>query len=540
MSNQKKFSVQLEQLRQLLVSYNQEASEKKLNCLEKLGKTKWQYTQDVLNYQEILLFLAAYPNNEKVLKAAEKEFHRIAKHFAQLKEESLDAYRDSFLPYTSTSLILSHEFLFWLSKLEECKLAFDGMDAEEDALNAVLKVTLPSLESEITSIGCQNEELLEALGIKKHNQLQFLLEEFNGLSKLPKLKDLVWDQLKIWTKIKGTQIGFSKFFNRLEPKQIFYTDELLKRFDHQELFAKALPKAKDLTAKEKERIIKTIKKSMVHTMRETDPATYMDEDTLVFFELERGISIALYGIKAERQMPIQSYIGYTLFKNGYPSAYGGSWILGERAHFGINIYEPYRGGESGYVMCQLLRTYIQLFHLNYIEVDAYQFGRDNADGIKSGAFWFYYRYGFRPIDKSLALLADSESIKIKEKPKYRSSEKTLIKLAQYNMALILGNPNHGELSTLTEKIQSIIIKKFDGNRNLAKTSAIKHFMEISQEKFNTQEKFALEEFAIIYFCFEKQLTNHIQLLTSLIRLKTTDYISYNKSLLQLLKQIIKT
>ena len=534
-----KFVIQLENLRKLQVNFSKESTNQKLNCLAQLSKSWWTHSQDMLNYQDLLLFLAAYADNEKVRKAIENEFQRISKYFGQLKEDALDAYRDSFLPFTSTSLIFSHEFLFWLSKLDECKLTFDGIDAEDDALNAVLKLTLPSLESEITSIGYRNEELLLALGIKKNNQLQFLLEEFNGLGALPKLKDFVWDQLKIWTKIKGTHIGFSKFYNRLEPTHFFYSEELVKRFDHKELLAKALPKAKVLVKKEKEQIIRTIGKSMVHTMRETDPATYMDEETLCYYELERGISIALYGMQAARQMPMQSYIGYTLFKNGYPYAYGGSWILGERAHFGINIYEPFRGGESGYVMCQLLRTYIQLFKLNYIEVDAYQFGRDNTDGIKSGAFWFYYRYGFRPIDKTLAALAEAEAIKIKEKTKYRSSEKTLIKLAQYNMALRLGALKHEELSTLTEKIQPILIKRFGGNRNLATKEAVKLFLQLAKEEFSTKEVYALEEFSLIYLCFEKQLKNHIKLLINLIRMKTTDYIVYNKHLVALLALIHK-
>lgn len=539
MTTATKFEIQLENLRKLQVNFSKESTNQKLNCLAQLSKSKWTHSQDLLNYQDLLLFLAAYADNEKVLKAVENEFYRISKYFGQLKEDALDAYRDSFLPYTSTSLIFSHEFLFWLSKLDECKLTFDGMDAEDDALNAILRLTLPSLESEITSIGYKNEELLLALGIKKNNQLQFLLEEFNGLGALPKLKDFVWDQLKIWTKIKGTHIGFSKFYNRLEPTHFFYTEELVKRFDHKELLAKALPKAKVLIKKEKEQIIRTIGKSMVHTMRETDPATYMDEETLCYYELERGINIALYGMQAARQMPMQSYIGYTLFKNGFPYAYGGSWILGERAHFGINIYEPFRGGESGYVMCQLLRTYIQLFKLNYIEVDAYQFGRDNTDGIKSGAFWFYYRYGFRPIDKTLAALAEAEAIKIKEKTKYRSSEKTLIKLAQYNMALRLGALKHGELATLTEKIQPILIKRFGGNRNLATKEAVNLFLNLTKEKFSIKEAFALEEFALIYLCFEKQLKSHRKLLINLIRMKTKDYLTYNKHLLELLVLIHK-
>ena len=46
--------------------------------------------------------------------------------------------------------------------------------------------------------------------------------------------------------------------------------------------------------------------------------------------------------------------------------------MGERAAFGMNIFEPFRGGESGLMMCQVLRTYRQTFGVRDFEVDAHQ------------------------------------------------------------------------------------------------------------------------------------------------------------------------
>ena len=119
---------------------------------------------------------------------------------------------------------------------------------------------------------------------------------------------------------------------------------------------------------------------MVLTGRETDTSTYMDENSFRLFELERGISVAIYGMTPERQLPLESYVGYTLFKNGFPAAYGGAWVFGERSLFGINVFEQFRGGESGFILCQLLRVYRQAFNVNYFEVEPYQFGLDNPEG----------------------------------------------------------------------------------------------------------------------------------------------------------------
>ncbi|QLH45441.1 MAG: hypothetical protein HWD58_07410 [Bacteroidota bacterium] len=166
-----------------------------------------------------------------------------------------------------------------------------------------------------------------------------------------------------------------------------------------------LPAPDKLSSQQQSVYQQVIQRALVLMARETDPSTFMDLTTLRVYSLERGIQVALFGMSPERQLPYVSYVGYMLFRNGYPLAYGGSWIWGGYAKFGLNIFEPYRGGESGYILCQLLRVYKQAFTLNAIEIDAYQFGLDNPDGIRSGAYWFYYRYGFRSRLATLRRLA---------------------------------------------------------------------------------------------------------------------------------------
>ena len=39
-----------------------------------------------------------------------------------------------------------------------------------------------------------------------------------------------------------------------------------------------------------------------------------------------------------------------------------------------------------------------LFGCDSFAIDPYQLGHHNAEGLSSGAWWFYYKLGFRPID----------------------------------------------------------------------------------------------------------------------------------------------
>jgi hypothetical protein len=59
----------------------------------------------------------------------------------------------------------------------------------------------------------------------------------------------------------------------------------------------------------------------------------------------------------------------------------------------------------------------------------YQLGHDNEEAIESGAFWFYRKLGFRPGRAELRRLVEREESKIAAHPKYRTSARTLRRLA---------------------------------------------------------------------------------------------------------------
>ena len=109
-------------------------------------------------------------------------------------------------------------------------------------------------------------------------------------------------------------------------------------------------------------------------------------------------------------MPLfESYVGYTLYKNEYPrSLWWSLWIFGHHALIGLNIFEWCRGGESSLFLICSLRTYHQVFDVQHFEVEPYQYGLDNPEGIQSGAFGFIIEWVSRPVDKKLNKVAGSE------------------------------------------------------------------------------------------------------------------------------------
>jgi hypothetical protein len=427
-------------------------------------------------WHDALLFRRAYPADAAQLRATEAALARIASFVRRLPRPLPAALHEQGLPFAPITSRFSHDCVAWLLRHPQARVALDGWREPLLDLSAVLKLTLPSLERDRTTAGLSNDDLLDALQVPKAERLRFVIRELARLNAQPLLKDQLFEALDPWVTVTPTQRALSKAFNRLPMDEVFFHDGLLKQFDHEALLASPLPPPRPLDAAARAQVVQVLKNTMLLTVRETDPVTSIDERTLRVHDLERGISVAIFGMTPDRQLPLESYVGFTLFKNGMPAAYGGSWLLGRRAAFGMNVFEPYRGGESGFVMCQLLRTYRYAFDIDYFEVDAHQFGLDNPDGIASGAFWFYHRYGFRPLDPELAALAAREKAKMARQPGYRSSERTLRRFTASNVALDLGVPKVPvALDEITGAVTRWIARAHRGDRRAAEADAMAQF-----------------------------------------------------------------
>ena len=206
--------------------------------------------------------------------------------------------------------------------------------------------------------------------------------------------------------------------------------------------------------------------SLALNYRETDPVTFADADELEMFDMGRGLRIALVGMQKQKRLSVESYIGYMAFRNGVPIAYGGGWIWEKRCRIGISIYPDFRKGESAWLFVQVLRLYYQYFNARHFIIRPNQFGLGNRDGLRSGAFWFYYKLGFRPVDAGLRKLALQEWKMIGSDKNYRSSLKTL---NQFTEGPLEWKPDNAyvpvaDAETVSRKISDMINTDFGGSR----------------------------------------------------------------------------
>lgn len=509
---------------------------KKKTALNNLTGCRLTPTKSLITYHDLLLFIVAFPPNKEILSIAELELSRISTFVRKLPLDVKKILTNSGLPFISATSSFSFDFVSWLQTHSHCRIiSFQFLEPAFN-LNEVLAVLLPSPLQTLTTAGYSTDELFNVLGVKPKDRLRFLITEFQKLNDQPTLRDMLFDSLGLYIEIQSENKSFSRTFNRVLRRQVSFHDPEILKYEPHNLINKKIETAIRLSIAQKKSIVRIIKNTMALAGRETDTVTYMDDQTMRYYKLEKGVSIALYGMIAERQLPYESYVGYTLFKNGVPVAYGGGWVFGERAAFGINIFEPFRGGESGFLFCQLLRLYHQVFGVIHFEVEPYQFGAENEEGIHSGAFWFYYKFGFKPVQHRLKQIAAREWKKISNRKNYHSSKGTLIKLAADNLAFSLQKSNHIKISQITEKIRRMIRDEFQNDTVIAESICKGKFMKAFDRTFSIskREKKALAEMALWAAAFSIHDKEKLKLMQQMIRCKPADPYRYQTLLSKLL------
>jgi hypothetical protein len=506
----------------------------KATLLKKLSGMALPGGEQLLQYHDLLLFLCAYPGNPQLLQFAEKELKRITLHAKKNKHSEAVLTENEGMPYGNIVTRFSPDFLQWLCNHKDLKVEFDSFYNPALSLNDILKITLPFTLKAETTAGLTNEELLTLLNIQPDKYAPFILGQLEQLKAFPILQELMIEWMNLYVKLVPKNERFSKANNRIPVKEMYYHQDLLKKFDHEQLLNKPLPPVHIPQQPEQDMLYKVIRNSMALTVREIDPATFMQPSSMRLYKLERGLTLAVYSMVPDHQLPLETYFGVTFFKNGIPISYGALWVFGQMGKIGLNIFEPYRGGESGYILCQLIRMARLSMGVTYMEIEPFQYGLNNPGGISSGAFWFYYKYGFRPVSRELKLLAENEYRKIKTRKDYRSSEKTLLRFTEDNIGLNLAKKLPLNVMTISTRILSAIKKDWQHNYAPGKEKAITAFckkVQLDSTLLDDAAKNVLEDMAFWAVAMKVNNARQLQLMKQMVVTKTKDDYAYQQLLL---------
>jgi hypothetical protein len=441
----------------------------------------------LLAWHDVLLFLLAYPESPAMHAAAGRELVRVAAQARAIdaagRARERGRLRGSGIAWSATTVAFSLPIVEWLLERYPGCAEVDSFPERGDLLVPWLALALPPAEFALVESADGEPDAAIDAGIEgwRGSRLAWLAGRIRRLPCDASLAAALYDSVAPFVVLAPRDAPISRTFARGAPGAVHcHREPLVREVDVAETIAEALPARRRLPARERLHLVDTARGVLAVQGRETDPITYADPAATCWHELGRGLAIALYSARPEWRPPLDSHIGYMLFKNAVPIAYGGGWPFLGTCRIGINVFPPFRGGESMLAMASVLRAYAQLFAVERFIVEPYQFGAGNREGLESGAFWFYHRIGFQPVDPRLRALAAGESERMRGAAGYRSPLATLRRFTRSDLELTVapGTARACDPGELSRATTAWIGTRFRGERERAVAFAIERLRRV--------------------------------------------------------------
>ena len=422
-----------------------------LRALIALSRSRLHDAESLIRLHETLLFLRAYPPSARVRHQVDAMLRSFAERVARLGDSGgnlspLDEVEVSGIAGTAVTSNFSYAIVRWLVATHPNQVAIDwDWFDDDDRFGSTMPRFLPLLEEDaLVEAHVPYRDWLRAASGRR-NELAWLVERFESLKLPDHAKGKLFDALTLhirWTFGVGTsRTGMIRPTRRL----FFHRTPLIKRSAVSltgEFGSLSIP-VQRLSPVAGERILDLARGTSAVRYRELHGFTHGDSRRVLKADFGRGTEAFVFGVLPEHRLPLRAYHAAVIIKNGVPVAYFEGLSLFERLESGFNLYYTFRDGETAWLFGRVLHLMRQLLGVSVFSIDPYQVGRDNEEGIESGAFWFYRKLGFRPVRPALVRLTLAEEQRIAASRAYRTPARTLRKLAEGHM--LFETPPPGQL-----------------------------------------------------------------------------------------------
>ncbi|RMF72804.1 MAG: hypothetical protein D6744_16415 [Planctomycetota bacterium] len=430
----------------------------------------------VVGLHDTLLFMAAFPDDAELRTRVDRALRNIATRANELCRRARTARRleNTGIVHTATICALTFEGAAWLAQRfgSMVEIAWEH-DADPTPLDELLHELVEPIEQDglLGDARSTQEWFRFAKGRRRRSDLAFLIERLSLLPASPHIRERLFDHLDLRLRWRLREKAASRTFARFPPRRICYQREPLRRGAAlDEIIPRPLPAPRLLPVRAARDLIHCLRAALAVRHRETDAVTYANPREVTVAALEDGHDVALVGSRADRRLPIESFFGFVVARNRVPIGYGGGWVFFDRCEIGVNIFDAFRGGESAQTFAQIMRVYHHYYRVRRFRVDPYQFGAGNPEAIRSGAFWFYYRLGFRPVEPRVAERAAAEWRRLHAEPGGRTSLRLLRRFAESPLEWTFGDSSceTPDVAALGAATTRWIAREFRGDRVRAK------------------------------------------------------------------------
>ena len=442
----------LNQLDELKNQFTPDAARRIDRLLDQLSRKKFNDTDSLVHYHEILLFLRAYPQTASMVRNTERELQSFSNRVSFLVDKEIDIsplQHPEVSGTAGTSVIDTFGFYIvrWLLQCYPSQVATDwDWFEDENRLAETWPRFMPLLEEDAWIEANVPYRKWLAAARKGRSELVWLIERFNELPKPDKERAELYDSQQIYVRWTP-RYNVSRTGMRMPIRKPFYhPGPLIQRreIDLRKELAEPSPPLQRLSPAQGEKALDMARAASTIRYRELYGFTHGDPKYVYRAELGRGVELFLSGVPAERRLPLRAYHAAMIYKNGVPVGYFEGLSLFERMESGFNLYYTFRDGETAWLYARVLNVFHHFTGTTAFSLDPYQIGHENEEGIESGAFWFYRKLGFRPTDRDILQLTLREEEKISTRKGYRTSAATLRKLAASPMIFELDSDRRGD------------------------------------------------------------------------------------------------
>jgi hypothetical protein len=467
-------------LERLRSTHGDEAAAAKKACLTALARRSLRGACAVERLHEALCFLRAYPDDAELLAlvtAMLTRFERrpdLRRHRRALADTGIAGTAIRFPFFAGTARWLAAR---WGDRLTVDWKAFANREALERVFPLVsLWAETPGLDE--LDLGTRG--WVKRLKGANETDAAFLVRRLATLGRGAFENEWAYEGLELPLVLAPGSGGPSRTHAAAEISAVSFQTVPLDASRPDVRRTVARPPLRVVTAPPAEgrRLLDLAREAMVMRQRDLDVFQWGDPHDVRLAHFPDGLTFVVIGAVPERRLLLESVYGFLTLKNGVPIGYVLVSALFGSSEIAYNVFETFRGGESGRIYGKVLATTRHLFGSDTFTIFPYQLGGyGNPEALASGAWWFYQKLGFVPRAPRVVALMNEELSRMKARPGYRSPVATLKALASENLYFHLGKERDDalgllELPNVGLAVTDAVAKRFGSDRERAEAVLI--------------------------------------------------------------------
>lgn len=469
----------LQRLRRIVRTVSPAASEEKRLLLRVLARSRCGSAREVEELHEHLCFLRAYPDEPEVLELVEDllaGFSRrrdLRAHAAELADTGIAGtpIHAEFYWFTAKWLVER-----WPAQVRVDWEAFETQD-RLDALMYPLLLEHERLAYE-DSAGTL-ARIVDGLRAPAETDAAYLVRSFVRSGVEPMLLEHLYESVGLPLVLEpGAETpSRTRALCRLAPTRFQLDEPALEEGSIPQRIARGPVSVRRLSTRLGRQLVDLGRGAMITWNRDLFAFIHADARDALAVDFGDGLTFACLGLLPERRHLLYTQYIFIVLRNGVPAGYVQACVLFGSAEINFTIFDTFRGVEASRILTHSLALTRHVFDVDAFTINTQQLGEGNPEAIKTGAWWFYYKHGFRPAGSALNATIRRELLAKRRDPAHRSDVETLEELGSHELHLFLDHPREDIVGRVDVSrigwaaIRSVAKRYGASGRSAARTSA---------------------------------------------------------------------